>query len=311
VHKRPCTHQHAALARPRSRIEYFVFGLLAEMQGHEVQLYTILLDGALNRYPKVQVEHEDDMPSGGAFSNPNDKALVTALEDKMIEAYGTALVEVKCKAAGGGKADLSRKMLRPQHVGALFAAVERYKVADLDLHLNQLGAAGGALVAAALETNTTLTSLRCAQLGRPSNQGQGLAALLVGPTLPALALLILASPFAQPLRQQPRPRGWHGARPGPQEQHRPQDAGVCCPAIEPCAPADALRPHEHARSLHWPSSPFPSPFAQPRRQLPRPRGWHGDRRGPQEQHHPREAPVCCPAIEPTRRCALRPHEHAR
>ena len=197
VHKRPCTHQHAALARPRSRIEYFVFGLLAEMQGHEVQLYAILLDGALNRYPRVTVAGERDMPSGGALSNPNDKALVTALEDKMIEAYGTALVEAKCKAARGGRVDLSCKMLRPQHVGALFAAVERYKVAELNLRFNQLGAAGGALVAAALETNTTLTKLECAQLGRPSNQGQGLAVLLEGPTLPALALLILASPFAQ------------------------------------------------------------------------------------------------------------------
>ena len=89
----------------------------------------------------------------------------------MIDAYGTALVEVKCKAAGGEKVDLSSKMLRPQHVGALFAAVERYQVAELDLGCNQLGAEGGALVAAALKTNTTLTWLGCAQLGRPSNQG--------------------------------------------------------------------------------------------------------------------------------------------
>ena len=59
-----------------------------------------------------------------------------------------------------------------QHVGALFAAVERYRVAELDLTNNQLGAEGGALVAAALKTNTTLTELGCAQLGRPSNQGR-------------------------------------------------------------------------------------------------------------------------------------------
>ena len=134
------------------------------MQGHEVQLYAILLDGALHRYPKVEVTGERDMPSGGALSNPNDKALVTSLEDKMIEAYGTALVELKCKAAGGEAVDLSTKMLRHMHVGALFAAVERYQVAELDLELNQLGAAGGALVAAALRTNTTLTTLKCAQL---------------------------------------------------------------------------------------------------------------------------------------------------
>ena len=113
------------LARPRSRIEYFVFSLLAEMQGHEVQLYAIKRDGALNRYPEVKVGREEAMPSGGDLSNPNDQALVKDLEDKMIDAYGTALVEVKCKA-GGGMVDLRCKMLRPQHVGALFAAVERY-----------------------------------------------------------------------------------------------------------------------------------------------------------------------------------------
>ena len=147
-----------------------------------MQLYAILLDGALHPYPKVEVAGEQYMPSGGALSNPNDKALVTTLEDKMIDAYGTALVELKCKAAGRKTiVDLPSKMLRPQHVGALFAAVERYKVAELELGQNQLGAAGGALVAAALKTNTSLTVLWCAQLGRPSNRGQGLAVLLGGP----------------------------------------------------------------------------------------------------------------------------------
>ena len=142
------------------------------MQGHEVQLYAIKRDGALNRYPKVQVGHESFMPSGGALSNPNDKALVKDLEDKMIDAYGTAIVEVKCKAPPGRfGVRLDQKMLRPQHVGALFAAVERYQVTKLVLSHNQLGAEGGALVAAALKTNTTLTELQCAQLGRPSNLG--------------------------------------------------------------------------------------------------------------------------------------------
>ena len=169
THRALCYHQHAAWRAPRSRVEYFVFSLLAEMQGHEPQLYAILRDGALNRYPEVEVIGEGGMPSGGALSNPNDQALVKGLEDKMIAAYGTALVEVKCKR--GGYVDLSEKMLRPQHVGALFAAVERYQVTWLDLPRNQLGAEGGALVAAALKTNTTLTRLECAQLGRLSNQG--------------------------------------------------------------------------------------------------------------------------------------------
>ena len=137
-----------------------------------MQLYAIKRDGALNRYPEVKVHGEQYMPSGGALSNPNDQALVKELEDKMIDAYGTALVEVKCKAARRGEMVwLDRKMLRPQHVGALFAAVERYQVAKLDLEYNQLGAEGGALVAAALKTNTTLVHLMCAQLGRPSNLG--------------------------------------------------------------------------------------------------------------------------------------------
>ena len=129
-----------------------------------MQLYAIKRDGALNRYPEVEVLGEHAMPSGGALSNPDDQALVKGLEDKMIDAYVPAIVEVKCKAAGGERVHLQAKMLRPQHVGALFAAVERYQVAELDLQFNQLGAEGGALVAAALKTKTTLTELRCAQL---------------------------------------------------------------------------------------------------------------------------------------------------
>ena len=48
-------HTSTPPGAPRSRMEYFVFGLLAEMQGREVQLYGILRDGNLNRYPKVVV----------------------------------------------------------------------------------------------------------------------------------------------------------------------------------------------------------------------------------------------------------------
>ena len=52
-----------------------------------------------------------------------------------------------------------------------------------------LPSAGGGLAAVAVRTmksHTTLTELKCAQLGRPSNQGQRLAVLLGGPTLAAL-----------------------------------------------------------------------------------------------------------------------------
>ena len=150
------------LARFYSRIEYFVFSLLAEMQEREVRLHAIRLDGALNPYPQVKVVGEQYMPSGGDLSNPNDKALVKSLEDQMIEAYGNALVQAKCKAAGGETVDLSAKMIRPVHVDALFAAVECYKVAVLKLDTNQLGATGAVKLAAALQTNATVTSLSCA-----------------------------------------------------------------------------------------------------------------------------------------------------
>ena len=150
------------LARFHSRIEYFVYSLLAEMQEREVRLHAIQLDGTLNPYPQVKVVGEQYMPSGGDLSNPDDKALVKSLEDQMIEAYGNALVQAKCKAAGGETVDLSAKMIRPVHVDALFAAVECYKVAVLKLDTNQLGATGAVKLAAALKTNATVTSLSCA-----------------------------------------------------------------------------------------------------------------------------------------------------
>eukprot|EP00964_Phaeocystis_antarctica_P114315 scaffold78295_cov57-Phaeocystis_antarctica.AAC.1 len=196
------------------------------------------------------------MPSGGALSNPNDKALVTSLEDKMIEAYGTALVEVKCKAAGGKKVDLQYKMLRPVHVGALFAAVERYQVAELDLTFNQLGAAGGALVAAALKTNTTLTTLKCAQLGRPSNQVPRVG-ILVRPhrhaTLAALALFTFLC----------RVRSLDGNKLDPVAGMALAEAlkgnttltSLKSAALPSNPLARASRPQQHARSLHPPFSP--------------------------------------------------------
>ena len=127
-----------------------------------MRLHAIQLDGALNPYPQVKVVGEQYMPSGGDLSNPDDKALVKSLEDQMIEAYGNALVQAKCKAAGGETVDLSAKMIRPVHVDALFAAVECYKVAVLKLDTNQLGATGTVKLAAALKTNATVTSLSCA-----------------------------------------------------------------------------------------------------------------------------------------------------
>ena len=98
---------------PRSRVEYFVFSLLAEMQGKEghVQLYAIQRDGRLKQYKRVGMV-ESDMPSRGALSNPDDKALVKGLEDQIIDVYGRAIVEIKCsKAKEGELVGLGLKML--------------------------------------------------------------------------------------------------------------------------------------------------------------------------------------------------------
>ena len=154
-------HLPSSRPAPRSRVEYFVFSLLAEMQGREgeVPLYAILRGGGLNQYKKVQVMGEEFMPSGGALSNPDDQALVRGLEDQMIEAFGKAIVAPKCRAGAGGQVYLSCKMLRASHVDALVAAVEECKVAALNLHRNQLGDEGAEKLAAALRTNTTLTAL--------------------------------------------------------------------------------------------------------------------------------------------------------
>ena len=149
---------------PRSRVEYFVFSLLAEMQGKEgqVQLHAIKRDGELRQYGQVAMS-ESHMPSGGALSNPDDKALVKGLEDQIIDVYGRAIVEITCrKAKEGERVDLGAKMLRPQHVESLMAAVNKYRVTKLHLGFNQLGPEGGAKLAEALQTNRTFKVLGCA-----------------------------------------------------------------------------------------------------------------------------------------------------
>jgi len=103
------------------------------------------------------VTGDGDMPSQGALSNPNDKALVQALEDKMIEAYVPVIVELKCKAGAGGTVNLNQKMIRDCHAKALCKAVNKYEVKRLDLQDNQLGDAGAEAIAAMLRTNRSLT----------------------------------------------------------------------------------------------------------------------------------------------------------
>ena len=63
------------------------------------------------------------------------------------------------KAKEGELVLLRGKMLRLQHVESLMAAVNKYRVTELSLSYNQLGPEGGAKLAEALKTNTTLAKL--------------------------------------------------------------------------------------------------------------------------------------------------------
>ena len=150
-------------------------------------------------------------------------------------------------AAGGKAVDLNRKILRPQHVGALFAAVKRYKVTELNLANNQLGADGGALVVAALKTNTTLTFLRCALLGRRSRTRAARGAFLArrqdggrteaerNPSFPACVSRMSPAPHA----------------------HRPHTACTCTEHIACLPPRQPPRRcRTHART---PRGPRPRP----------------------------------------------------
>ena len=144
-------------------MECFIFALLAEMQEKEVQLYAIKQGGELQQYSRIISNGKEDLPSQGVLANPNDKALVEDIEDQIIDAHGHAIVEIKCRKAKKGVVDLGAKMLRPQHVESLMAAVNKYRVTKLDLDNNHLGPEGGAKLAEALKTNATLKVLRCAR----------------------------------------------------------------------------------------------------------------------------------------------------
>ena len=127
-------------------------------------LYSIKRDGSLKQFPRVSVSGNADMPSQGALSNPNDKALVQDLEDKMIDAYVPGMVEILCKAepcgsSAGNSVDLSNQMIRDGHAEALCEAVNKYEVEELALSYNQLGVAGAEAIAAMLRTNRSLTDL--------------------------------------------------------------------------------------------------------------------------------------------------------
>ena len=76
--------------------------------------------------------------------------------------YGRFAPESSSLGRAWETVDLKGKMLRPQHLEALMAAVNKYQVTRLKLDCNQLGPEGGAKLAEALQTNTTLKGLVCA-----------------------------------------------------------------------------------------------------------------------------------------------------
>ena len=153
------------------RLEYFIFSLLAEMQGLEVPLYAIQRNGSLLQYAKiVGDDHGGDLPSAGTMSNPNDQELIKSLEDKMIEVYGGMIVELKCKTPephpfepDEEQVDLTNKMIRAVHINPLLAAVDKYRVASVSLEQNQIGDEGAMHLAAGLKCNTSITDLNLVQ----------------------------------------------------------------------------------------------------------------------------------------------------
>ena len=66
-----------------------------------MQLYAIYGGGELKHYPRVTFNGKGDLPSQGALSNPDDAPLVKDIENKMIDAFGHAIVEIKLVQAGG------------------------------------------------------------------------------------------------------------------------------------------------------------------------------------------------------------------
>merc|ERR1712203_335521 len=134
-----------------------------------VKLVSALRDGTLVRHDEVKVlgdPEERQLPSHGDLSNPDDRALVKQLEDKMVEAHGHAIIASKFRMAIKEKREkekrerkeimtlevnLDQKLLRPQHVDALMKAAKEYLeqaerpgLLQLQLWLkgNQLGAEG-------------------------------------------------------------------------------------------------------------------------------------------------------------------------
>jgi len=100
----------------------------------------------------------------------------------MISAYGYEKVWAECaqaeerstKSGKPSKVGFVFQMLRTEHVPALAEALDKHRIARVELVGNQLGKDGLANLAAALATNVSLTSL---ELTRSSAGPEGAQAL--------------------------------------------------------------------------------------------------------------------------------------
>ena len=112
------------------RVEYFIFGLFSEMRPGAVaetplKLFAVGSSGALQQFKTVEFMggERQDLPSQGAFSFEADRAAIASLEDRMISAFGHAVLD-NFAAAGEPTVDLGAKMLRDEHLPTLARHVQ-------------------------------------------------------------------------------------------------------------------------------------------------------------------------------------------
>ena len=144
------------------RLENFVFSKWAQLRSMDVPLYAISRNGTLQHYPSMDIYDPSELPSGGDLANPDDRAYVKVLEDVMISVHGKYAAVAKCKeGATTRKVNLSRKLIRYEHVDVLLEQVKLHKIQVLDLKDNDLGDDGVKKLAAQLRSRaSTLVDLK-------------------------------------------------------------------------------------------------------------------------------------------------------
>ena len=156
-------------------------------------------------------------------------------------------------------------------------------------------------LAEALKSNTTVKILRSA--ARPLNPRPPMHFSLLAPRactrslhLPLFTYLLDVCAASRTTNLAPR-LAWRLPRPSRATQPSIGSCLLPCHRIHSPMPLAPSACTLDARTvLHR-----PSPFAQAQQQRPRPQGWYGVCQGPREQRGHQRAPVCRPAIEPTRR----------